>query len=393
VRLALVNLKGGSAKTTSSLFLAHELAKRGKTLLIDADPQGSALSWSEQVSSRGQELPFDVISLPTKDIHKRLKTLGEAYEHVVIDSPPGHIEIVQSALLSADIALIPLSPSLMEIDRMRPALEVIASVENFKPDLVVHMLFNRVQRNTNSYKMAREYFDKVGFPVLDTVVPRREAYNVAFGARPINTPEYEDVLHELLGEPRKWAHLLDGTGKAPEKKPTPQVKAAEVDKEQAPAAPVSQNPSPTSPVEPSQASVAPAVPVPAPSPPVAVQSPPRAPEVAPETKVDLAPVDTPPPAPEPLVQTAPPAPVPPVATQASAREDAFDPFAEDAPALTPPNAPVRVTEETSSEQPRRRASGSDEELAQFSAADPLQKIFTSDNNDEDARPPHLRGNN
>lgn len=343
MRLAVVNLKGGVGKTVTSFYLAHELAKEGKTLLVDADPQQSAFSWSEQAAGRGQELPFDVIPMPSKEIHKRLKTVGEAYTHVVIDSPPGHIEIVQSSLLAADIALIPLSSSLMEIDRMRPALEVIASVENFKPELSVRMLFNRVQRNTNSYRMARQYFEKAGFPVLETIVPRRESYNLAFGARPVNTPEYEDVLHELKGEERKYADLLDG------KKP---------------AAPVEVAPS---------ASVAPATATPSAST-----------ATVEKTLQAAAPV------PPPEVVEVKPAP--------AAKEDGFDPFADDAPAVVPENAPVvAVVREPApapvkapeSEAPRRRADGGSGEMAAFTpAVDPVQRIFAE--GDEDARPPHLR---
>ena len=44
MRLAVINLKGGTGKTTSAVYLAAALARRGRTLLVDADPQGSALS-------------------------------------------------------------------------------------------------------------------------------------------------------------------------------------------------------------------------------------------------------------------------------------------------------------------------------------------------------------
>jgi chromosome partitioning protein len=54
MRLAVVNLKGGTGKTTSATALAMSLSARGRTLLIDADPQGSALAWSEGQPSRSQ---------------------------------------------------------------------------------------------------------------------------------------------------------------------------------------------------------------------------------------------------------------------------------------------------------------------------------------------------
>ena len=68
MKLAIVNLKGGSGKTVSGFFLATVLSWRGRTLLVDCDPQGSALSWAaaaEEYGS-GDPLPFAVMGLPVK---------------------------------------------------------------------------------------------------------------------------------------------------------------------------------------------------------------------------------------------------------------------------------------------------------------------------------------
>ena len=46
--LALANLKPGTGKTTSAVWLAHVFARAGNSvLLVDADPSGSALEWSD----------------------------------------------------------------------------------------------------------------------------------------------------------------------------------------------------------------------------------------------------------------------------------------------------------------------------------------------------------
>ena len=101
MRIAVANLKGGTGKTTSAVYLAHALAGDGSTLLIDSDPQGSALSWSETAG----DLPFPVIALPVTNIHRQIDALAGRYTHTVIDTPPDHTGIVASALRSAGLVL------------------------------------------------------------------------------------------------------------------------------------------------------------------------------------------------------------------------------------------------------------------------------------------------
>lgn len=198
MRVAVVNLKGGTSKTTSSMFLAAALAQRARTLLVDADPQGSALSWSETAEADGYELPFALMGMPTQDVHRKLGRVAGDYAHVVIDTPPGEIQITRSALRAAEVALVATSPSVMDVSRFRPTLDLLADVEDLNESLAYCVLITRARRISREGRDARAVMDQMGLPVLQTEVPHLSFYSEAFGSKLEDLAEYEAVAEELL---------------------------------------------------------------------------------------------------------------------------------------------------------------------------------------------------
>lgn len=200
--VAIVNLKGGSGKTTSAVFLAHEwMAQGGRVLLVDADPQATALRWSEQA---GFAVP--TLGLPVKDLHTRLPGIaGDRYDLVVIDTPPlaERSGIVLSALRLADVVLVPVAPTMAEFERLGDVWEAVADVEPVRssPANVV-VLLNRTVANASSTEMVRQAITSgtgswAGRRVLEARVPRREAIAQAFGAQPLLGGPYAEVAEEL----------------------------------------------------------------------------------------------------------------------------------------------------------------------------------------------------
>jgi chromosome partitioning protein len=192
MRLGVVNLKGGTGKTVTAIHLAAALAGHGRTFLVDADPQGSALSWSEEAG----ELPFAVVGLPVRDLHRRLGQLLPGVVNAVIDTPPGDRAIVRSAIAAVDIVVVPISPSIMDLDRLQPTLDLIAEVDAVKP-LHVCVLLTRVRAATKSGWLAREVLEDVGVSLLTAQIPLRESLNTSFGTIP-SEPSYGVVLEELM---------------------------------------------------------------------------------------------------------------------------------------------------------------------------------------------------
>ena len=191
LRLALANLKPGTGKTTSAVWLAHVFAYAGNSvLLVDADPSGSALEWSDLaamypgLAPQQAAFPFRIVALPSRELHRRLPEIARNDDVVIIDTPQieDHAGIARSALRYVDEVVIPCAPRPIEINRTTPVRDEIAEVRELRDTPVRWaVLLNRCVARAHSTADAREALTDLGYDVLDTVVPWREIYAQSFG--------------------------------------------------------------------------------------------------------------------------------------------------------------------------------------------------------------------
>jgi len=194
--ITVAGLKGGVGKTTTAVALASLLGRNGaRSLLVDADTQSSALTWSVQA---GEILACDVVGLPVRDLARRIPALSHGVP-VVIDTPPGDPAITRAAILAANVVLLPMAPSLLEVDRLAPVIELLAEVEPAEGETPrpYAVVLTRVRVSTRSAREVREALTAIDVPVLDAEVPLRESIVLAFGG-PAPEAAYAPVLAELL---------------------------------------------------------------------------------------------------------------------------------------------------------------------------------------------------
>lgn len=175
--VALINQKGGVGKTTLALHLAGEWAAKGKrALVVDADPQGSALDWSEQRAREGLPRLFGVVGLARDVLHRELPEIARGYDRVVIDGPPRVAAIARSALLGADLIVIPATPSPFDGWASAEMLRLLDEARVFRPELQARMLLNRCAARTVIARETAEALADHDPPLLASRVGQRIAF-------------------------------------------------------------------------------------------------------------------------------------------------------------------------------------------------------------------------
>ena len=174
--ISLLNQKGGVGKTTLAVHIATALAQRGhRVLMVDADPQGSALDWGAS-RNHGKEPLFPIIGLPKATIHRDMPQLSTDYEFVVIDGPPRVYDVARSAIMASDLVLIPVQPSPYDVWAAKEIVDLVSEATVYNQNLKSAFVINRKIVNTAIGRDVSAALSEYHLPVFAAQICQRVSF-------------------------------------------------------------------------------------------------------------------------------------------------------------------------------------------------------------------------
>lgn len=207
--IALINQKGGCGKSTTAVHFTYWLATKlkKKVLLVDADAQQSSSEWIESM-----ELPisYQVVQTPD-DLLEQIPELALECDPLIVDGPASLAEATRAILFRADLAIVPVQPTGVDLRSAAEAVRLIKQAQSVRGGSPAAAMFlSRAVKGTKLKNEALSLLSKTPeVTMLKTVIHQKQAIADTSGqsatvwdlpSRPAkeSAREYERLFKEIL---------------------------------------------------------------------------------------------------------------------------------------------------------------------------------------------------
>jgi chromosome partitioning protein len=177
VTIAVAQQKGGSGKTTVAANLAVAWRAAGRRVaVVDTDPQGSLGRWFMTRLEALEAPGLDFSTASAWGVGYEVGKLRAAHDVVIVDTPPKADSDLRPALREADLVLVPVSASQLDLWATESVLDLVDRTR--RPALTV---LNRARAGTRLSGEVTGALRGLSAPVADTALGNRVVFAEALG--------------------------------------------------------------------------------------------------------------------------------------------------------------------------------------------------------------------
>ena len=173
--IAMIQQKGGVGKSTITANLAGELMGLGRSVaVLDLDPQRSLANWSQLGEGVLNNVVEAVAINSPAAFRAKVSSVSQQAERVILDSPPGLPDAGLMAALLADLVILPVTPSPLDIIAGREAVTLMRDAQAKRNDTkpLIRFAPSRVSVNTLLSRDLTAALERLGEPVLPATSQR-----------------------------------------------------------------------------------------------------------------------------------------------------------------------------------------------------------------------------